>query len=230
MRNVLTGILLSGTLSIHAQNTTANAVDPEEFEKGINRSNIQVFDVRTASEFKSGHIKSALQADWTDQPQFTERVKYVDKHKPVYIYCLVGARSAAAAAWMRNNGFETVIELQGGMNAWKKAGKPVEGSNNEPQMTADQYWAAIPVTKTVLVDFGADWCPPCVRMAPVLKEILDKKHLDFEFLKIDAGIHTDLMKILKVEPIPTFIIYKNGKETWRKSGIVSKDELKDQLK
>jgi rhodanese-related sulfurtransferase len=230
MKNVWLGILLLGTVPCLAQNTTANALDPEEFEKGINRSHIQVFDVRTAAEFKTGHIKYALQADWNDQPQFKERVKYVDKHKPVYIYCLVGGRSAAAAAWMRNNGFKTVIELRGGINAWKNAGKPVEGSSNEPQMTMAQYEAAIPVDKTVLVDFGADWCPPCVQMAPVLKEILDKKNLDFLFLKIDAGIHTDLMKQLHIEPIPCFIIYKNGKETWRKSGIVSKDELKDQLK
>jgi thiol-disulfide isomerase/thioredoxin len=51
------------------------------------------------------------------------------------------------------------------MNAWKKENKPVEGMSNIPQMTIEQYWANIPKDKTTLVDFGASWCPPCIKMA-----------------------------------------------------------------
>jgi rhodanese-related sulfurtransferase len=94
-----------------------------------------VLDVRKATEFKNGHLKNALQADWTNKQQFFERIKYVDKDRPVYIYCLAGGRSAAAAAWMRENGFTKVVELSGGINAWKNAGKPVEGNTNVKQMT-----------------------------------------------------------------------------------------------
>lgn len=79
----------------------------------------------------------------------------MDKDKPVYIYCLAGSRSAAAADWMRKNGFKNVVKLTGGMNAWKKAGKPVVGASTEKQMTIEQYWSKIPGNKTVLVDFGA---------------------------------------------------------------------------
>lgn len=230
MKNVGIAVLLSVSLTSSAQNTNTYTINADDFEKGIGSSDVQVLDVRTASEFKTGHIKNSLQADWTDKVQFNERIQYVDKHRPVYIYCLSGGRSSAAAAWMRQNGFDKVVEMEGGINAWKKAGKALEGVTNEPQMTTEQYWASIPKDKTVLVDFGATWCPPCVKMAPVLEELQKDKDLDFILIKIDAGIHTDLMKSLKVDPIPAFIVYKNGKEKWRMNGIVSKKELYKELK
>jgi rhodanese-related sulfurtransferase len=230
MKNVLFAVLLLTSLSCHSQNNTANTLDPNEFEKGISNTDIQILDVRTAAEFNGGHIKNALLADWNNNSQFLERVQYVDKQKPVYIYCLAGGRSAAAAAWMRSNGYSKVIELIGGMNAWKKAGKPVEGLSNEPQLTIDQYYALIPKDKTVLVDFGASWCPPCIKMNPALDSLQQDKDLHFSLVKIDAGLHTDIMKTLDLPPIPVFIIYKNGKEKKRLSGYITQKELRKELK
>lgn len=215
---------------LFSQNSNASSLDPNEFEKGIGNANIQILDVRTAEEFKTGHIKNALQADWKDMAQFKDRVQYVDKTRPVYIYCLVGGRSAAAAEWMRENGYNNVIELKGGINAWKRANKPVEGSSNEPQITLQQFKASIPEDRTVLVDFGATWCPPCVKMAPVLEELQKNKDLHFVFIKIDAGVQTELMKSMNVDKLPTLIIYKKGKEKWRKAGIVEKKTLEKELK
>lgn len=228
MRNVILAFLVS--LSFVSGLAQQRSVGPQEFENGIKQENVQVLDVRTAAEFNSGHIKNALQADWTNQAQFMDRVSYVDKDRAVYIYCLAGGRSNAAAEWMRSNGFKKVVELKGGINAWKKENKPVEGASTEPQLTKQQYFSSIPDNKTVLVDFGAEWCPPCVKMKPVLEELEKDKDLKFQLLKIDAGVHTNLMKELNIEPIPVFILYKKGKEVWRKQGIVSKDELKKLLK
>ena len=129
-----------------------NAAD---FNKGISGENVQILDVRTAGEYKTGHIKNALQADWNNKDQFNERIQYVDKDKPVYIYCLAGGRSTAAAEWMRKNGFTNVLELTGGINDWKKAERPLEGVSEEKQMTIEEYRAKIPTDKTVLIDFGA---------------------------------------------------------------------------
>ena len=67
-------------------------------------------------------------------------------------------------------------------------------------------------------------------MNPVLDELQNNKELNFLLVKVDAGIHTDVMKALNVEPIPVFIVYKEGKEVWRKQGVVSKEELLTQLK
>ncbi|HMK25102.1 MAG TPA: rhodanese-like domain-containing protein [Chitinophagaceae bacterium] len=230
MKNVWFCVLLFSTFSSQGQQDSSRKIGPDKFEKGISKQGIQVLDVRTSGEYQGGHIKNALLADWNDKNQFNDRIKYVDKDKPVYIYCAVGGRSSAAAAWMRENGFANVLELNGGFNEWKKERKPVEGMSNEPQMTIEQYWAKIPKDKTTLVDFGASWCPPCVKMAPVIDELETVKDLNFLLVKIDAGLHTDIQKALNIEPIPVFIIYKDGKEIWRKQGVVSKEELLAQLK
>ena len=204
-------------------------LDPNSFEKGIASENIQLLDVRTAGEFKSGYIKKSLQADWNDKKQFTDRVQYIDKNKPVYVYCLSGARSASAADWLRKQGYLEVYHLKGGMISWKANNKPVEGAIATKQMTAEEYQSFINSSATVLVDFGADWCPPCKKMEPVL-EALQKEHGEnYKLVKVDGGVDVEIMKANKVDALPVFIIYKNGKEVWRGQGIVSKEELKKNL-
>lgn len=97
-----------------------------EFEKAIQAKDIQILDVRRPEEYNEGHIKGALLANWQDQPQFEEKVKTLDKNKPVYLYCLAGVRSDKAANVLLKNGFTNVVQLEGGIEAWKKAGKPLE--------------------------------------------------------------------------------------------------------
>ncbi len=230
MKNVISFILFLTLLSCQAQTGGSNKLAPADFESAIADGKSQVLDVRTSGEFRTGHIKNALQADWTNQQQFNDRVQYMDKNKPVYIYCLVGGRSASAAEWMRKNGFKSVVELQGGINAWKRDSKPLEGVTEEKQLTPEEYNASIPKDKIVLVDFGATWCPPCVKMAPVLDELQQDKSLSFLLLKIDGGVHTNLMKSMNIDALPVFIVYKNGTEIWRKQGVVSKEEMTAQLK
>ena len=229
MTNVYFLFLFFAFTSCQAQQDLVTKMKPDEFEKAISGNNTQVLDVRTAGEFKTGHIKNTLQADWTQKDQFVDRIQYMDKVKPVYIYCLSGGRSSAAAEWMRNNGFTNVVELIGGINAWKSTAKPLEGNSNKPQMTIEQYWSGIPKNKTTLVDFGASWCPPCIKMSPIIDELESTKDLNFLLVKMDASLHTDVMKALNIEPIPVFIIYKEGKEVWRKQGMASKEELLTQL-
>jgi rhodanese-related sulfurtransferase len=201
----------------------------DEFEKGIVAGNIQLLDVRTAGEYQSGHLKNALLADWNNEAQFKDRTQYLDKKKAVYVYCLSGARSSAAADWLLQQGYTNVVSLKGGMNAWKQANKTVEGASNIPQMTIEAYQATVSGNETVLVDFGADWCPPCKKMEPVLEQLKTEKKGQFKFVRVDGGVHTRVMKAMDVEALPVFIIYKNGKIVWRKQGIVSLEELKANL-
>jgi thioredoxin-like negative regulator of GroEL len=81
----------------------------------------------------------------------------------------------------------------------------------------------------VLVDFGAEWCPPCKKMEPVLNALLADASLKFSFVKVDGGNDLEVMKSQKVEALPVFVIYKNGKEVWRKQGVVDQAELKSLL-
>jgi thioredoxin-like negative regulator of GroEL len=81
-----------------------------------------------------------------------------------------------------------------------------------------------------LVDFGAEWCPPCRKMEPILQSFAKDNADKVSLLKMDGGLETELMKMLKVEALPTFILYKDGKEIKRKQGLVSRDEFNDWIK
>jgi len=212
-----------------SQANSGLAISPYDFEKGIAQKNIQLLDVRTADEFKKGHLENALLADWTNKEQFFHRIKFIDKDRPVYIYCLSGGRSSAAANWMRNKGFQSVIELKGGIMAWEKAGKKTLGKTTEKQITLKEYLASIPAGITTLVDIGADWCPPCIKMKPVIQKIV-VENPEIHFIQIDAGNQAVLMETLKISSIPGFLIYKNAKEVWRKEGVVTEQEFLNQLK
>ncbi len=88
-----------------------------------------------------------------------------------------------------------------------------------------EYLAQIPKDKTVLVDFSAVWCAPCKKMAPVLDSLVAKHGDKFVVVKIDGGDQTNICKELNVDGFPTFIIYKQGKEVWRKQGLTEKKEF-----
>lgn len=225
MKNLITfAILLCLAGTARAQ----HAVSPDMFEKGLRQPGIQLLDVRTAQEFKTGHINNALQADFTDKEEFAKRVKSLDKNKPVYVYCLVGGRSGAAAKYLADQGFTDVTDLSGGVKAWKNEGKLLAGGQQAPQMSVSMYNEAVASSKWILVDVGATWCPPCRKMQPVVKQFTEEKKL--KVLAVDGGNDIDVMKAVKAEEIPTFILYKDGKEVWRKSGIVELEEFRKAMK
>lgn len=210
--------------SCHAQ--TGNTLTAAEFEKGIsNKDSVQLLDVRTAGEFKDGHIKNALLADWKDENEFSRRIGFIDKQRPVYIYCLGGGRSAAAAAKMRSMGYQAIYELNGGINAWKAGNKAVEGKSNEKQMSTDELDSAINASKLVLVDIGAEWCPPCKKMEPVLKSLQNNHPNQFTLVKVDGGRDEAILKKYNVTALPVFILFKGGKQVWRKEGIAEEKEI-----
>ena len=209
---------------------TKTSLSAEEFEKAIiNKDSVQVLDVRTPGEYSSGHIVNALLADWNDPQEFNRRISFIDKNKPVYVYCLSGGRSGAAAAQMRKSGYENVYELKGGMNAWKADNKPVQGKTTVPQMSMESFNNSINGSKTVLVDFGAEWCPPCKKMEPIIKNLQQNNAGKFTLLKVDGGNDRDIMQQYKVTALPVFIIFKDGKEVWRKDAVATEKEIGEHL-
>ena len=226
-RSVFIVLLLLTGFSSDAQ----TRLSAQEFENAITTSDtVQVLDVRTHSEYTSSHLKNALLADWRDEKEFDRRISFIDKNKPVYVYCLGGGRSAEAAQKMRASGYNNVYELDGGINAWKAAGKPVEGNPNEKQMSLEEFERSVIIPGVVLVDFGADWCPPCKKMEPVIKAILEKNRGRLSILKVDGGRDQDLLKKYNVTALPVFILFKNGKQVWRKEGIFDENEIAGFLK
>lgn len=216
-------LIFAYTLTLSA---VAQAVDPDAFQKGLTNGT-QLLDVRTAAEYKTSHIANSLQADWNNREQFKERLKYMDKNKPVYVYCAAGIRSEAAAKWMRENGFSEIKELSGGLKAWNTAHKPTEGLPNEEQISSEAFMSLLQKSDHVLVEFGASWCPPCVQMKPVIAELQKNLKNKFKLIQFDPVVQTALASQLQIEGIPTFIVYKNSKEVYRKQGVTTYDELKD---
>ena len=204
-----------------SDNTTISA---QSFQAAIQQSAVQILDVRTVGEFQGGHIKNALQANWNDSKEFESRTQHLDKNATIYVYCQAGGRSAAAQAYLTEKGFK-VVNLEGGMSNWKMNGLPVEGNNNAVQMSIADFDKVVTENKLVLVDIGATWCPPCRKMQPVIDKVKSQFANKLYFLAVDGGIDMDVMKHLQFETLPTFIIYKNGKEVWRKTGIVEEHEF-----
>lgn len=97
----------------------------EQFDKMRRQTNSVVLDVRTAREFAAGHITGATNIDW-NAPDFAKKVAALDRSKTYLVHCAVGGRSAKASDKMSALQFTNVYNLEGGMKAWEKAGKPVE--------------------------------------------------------------------------------------------------------
>jgi len=104
---------------------TVKLVPPTEFAQQMANDKGQVIDVRTPKEFKAGHIEGAQNLHVYDK-DFEQRVDKLKKDEPVYVYCKAGGRSAEAVDILKAKGFTQVIELDGGMDAWNEAGKPVK--------------------------------------------------------------------------------------------------------
>jgi thioredoxin 1 len=81
----------------------------------------------------------------------------------------------------------------------------------------------------VLVDFTADWCGPCKSMAPVLKQLKAELKDSISIIKIDVDANQALAAKYQVQGVPTFMVFKQGKQVWRQSGMQSISQLKQAI-
>lgn len=94
-------------------------LDVDTFNKSIAAKNVQLIDVRTGFEYKSGHIENAVNIDFFDRSNFNENFAIFDREKPIYLYCRSGNRSQRAAKKLIKIGFKKIYDLKGGYKAWK---------------------------------------------------------------------------------------------------------------
>ncbi|MDD5355640.1 MAG: thioredoxin [Candidatus Omnitrophica bacterium] len=78
----------------------------------------------------------------------------------------------------------------------------------------------------VLVDFWAEWCGPCKRMAPIVDELSKEYMGKVKIAKVDVDSGKEAAAKFGIMSVPTFMLFKNGKVIKQITGAVSKDELK----
>lgn len=77
----------------------------------------------------------------------------------------------------------------------------------------------------VLVDFYATWCGPCKTMSPILDEVAKQVQGKAKVIKVDVDKNQQAAAAYQVRGVPTLILFKNGKQIWKQSGVVPANEL-----
>ncbi len=89
----------------------------------------------------------------------------------------------------------------------------------------DSFSNIIDSETPVLVDFYADWCGPCKVLAPILKEVKDELGAAVKIVKIDVDKNQPLAAKFQVRGVPTMLLFKKGKQLWRQSGVLQKNDI-----
>lgn len=120
MRRFLITLLLALPFALCSAQKTANVSVEQAVEMIAKTKKLQIVDVRTPAEFKTGHIKGAVNIDFRDA-EFEKKIKKLLKRKrPVLLYCRSGRRSLNAMNKMSTLKFKEVYNLEGGVIVWGK--------------------------------------------------------------------------------------------------------------
>lgn len=97
-------------------------------------------------------------------------------------------------------------------------------------MNMENFNELIQSHKPVLIDFYAEWCTPCKMMKPRLLEVAEVIGEKAKIVTVDVDKEKKLTERFRIQSVPTLIIFKDGKQLWRQSGIISANALIKLLK
>jgi rhodanese-related sulfurtransferase len=133
------GLLLLAALALSACGSAAPAASVAAAEVAVeklpdtvdaravaavkDRDDVLVLDVREPSEYDQGHIPGVT---LIPMGQVADRLSEIPKDKTVIVTCRSGNRSGQITEYLRQQGYTDVHNMQGGIQAWQKAGLPVE--------------------------------------------------------------------------------------------------------
>lgn len=214
----------------NGQNSTKTNLNSAEFAEAIAQNpKAPIIDVRTPQEFSEGHLANAININWNGS-NFKQEIEKFDKKSPILVYCLSGGRSSSAANSMKAMGFKEVYEMQGGIMKWRASKLPeVKNEVKAVGMSQEAFGQLLNTEKLILVDFYAEWCQPCKKMKPYLEELAKEKAATVDIIRIDIDKNPEIAQALKVEELPTLILYKNNNILWRNIGYIEKTVVEKQL-
>jgi thioredoxin 1 len=103
-------------------------------------------------------------------------------------------------------------------------------SKNTFEVTTENFQEGVLAsTLPVLVDFTADWCPPCKMLDPIVDEIARKYAGQLSVGSVDSDIHPDLTQEYGVMGLPTLILFQNGQPVERIVGFTPRDKIEAKL-
>ena len=79
--------------------------------------------------------------------------------------------------------------------------------------------------KIVFVDAYTTWCGPCKVLGPILKEVKDNLGDRISIIKIDVDKNQQIASQYQVRGVPTMILFQEGKQLWRESGVLDKNAI-----
>ena len=82
------------------------------------------------------------------------------------------------------------------------------------------YKEIIKSSEIVMVEFFASWCPHCQRMMPIVAQIKELLEGTVNVYQFDIDENAELASAEGADSVPTFIVYRGGKEVWRESGEI----------
>lgn len=132
-------------------------IHPITLKKWLEMESVILVDVREAAEYAGERIQGATRVSLSN---FEPRKIPLGEGKKLVLYCQTGKRSAQAAQKLFVASFDEVTSLEGGLNAWKQAGYPIETSKNAPMSIMRQVQivaGSLVVTGTLLGAFVSPW-------------------------------------------------------------------------
>ncbi len=103
------------------------AIGPAETTRMINHDNAVLVDMRPEKDFSTGHITNALHVPSSDNQGEGKLSTY--RGRPVIVYCRNGQQAGHYCSQLKKQGYETVYNLKGGIQAWQKANLPLSKNN-----------------------------------------------------------------------------------------------------
>ena len=103
------------------------------------------------------------------------------------------------------------------------------GNDKVPELTKSEF-ENFTKKGLALIDFFAEWCMPCLTMAPIIEELSEKFKGKIKFGKVDVGENQDIAQKFDVVSIPNFVLLKDGKMVEQLIGAMPAEELENILK